>query len=549
MRLKKIAYSGNYLLLVLIILGILGIINFFGNSYFKRWDLTEQKLFTISDATRKILKGLDDVVSIKAYFSKDLPPYVIPLQQQVKDMLDEYQAYAGNKLSIEFQDPSEDPELERQVQQMGIPRVQLNIIEKDQAQVKNVFLGIAIYYEDKKEVIPVIQDTTTLEYELTAAIKRVLSSEIKTVGWFDPTDDMSVARKYQVVQRLLGKEYELRPVKSLDKQAVPAEVQNLIISSSTEFSDRAKYEIDQFLMRGGKLFLLLNTIELKQNSLELDSSKNSNLNDLLSHYGIKLNKALVLDKVNAHASFSQGFMSFSMPYPFWVKIPQKGFANHPALKRLDGVVFPWTSPLEIIEKEGVESTVLASSSPYSWKKNAERFINLAPQQRFNPPNKLESYPLAVLLNGEFESFYKGKEVPKRGEEEKKDEKADTEEKQLQAADTEKETALTKSPTTQIIVVGNSRFLEDNFLRMFRNNQFFFLNMVDWLNVGNDLIKIRSRQLDERPLEEISEQQKSYIRFFNTFGVSILLIAFGLIRYKLKRRTQQIYESSFAGSSH
>ena len=543
MSFRKLTHGTNYFLLAAMVLGILGLLNYFGTAFFKRWDLTEQQLFTISEPTRKILSNLDDVVSIKVYFSRDLPPYITPLSRQVKDMLQEYLAYAGNKLAVEFKDPAQDPALERRVRQLGIPRVQLNIIEKDQAQVRNAYLGIAVFYEDKKEVIPIVQDTSTLEYELTAAIKKVTIEVVKTIGWLVPEDEESL-RQYNFIFQFLSKEYNFQLVRNLAQKSVPAEVDTLVVPPQVQFSERAKYELDQFLMRGGKLFLLVNPIKFKPRSMEISLLQN-NLQELLQHYGVKQKNELALDKVNARASFSQGFMSFSMPYPFWVKVTKKGFANHPALKHLERVVFPWATPLEVLEKKNIKATILARTSPYAWTRSVHQYMNLAPQQRFRPPKKPDSYPLAVLLNGEFESFYAGKEAPARTSEQES--KKDNKQAPKPAAEEEK--PLLKSPKTQIIVVGNGRFLKDNFLRMFRSNRLFFLNLMDWLNVGDELIQVRARQVDERPLREISEEEKSYLRFLNIFAMPLLIIIFGLARYRFRRRAQRLYETGLSAGTN
>ena len=162
MSLKKVRYGTNYIALIVILAAILGVINLLSYRHFLRADLTENKQYTISASTKKVLAGLDDIVNIKVYFSKKLPPYLTTLTDQVTDLLDEYRTYAKGNLNIEFIDPAEDPTMEQKLRFMGIPQVRLNVIERDQAQFTNVYLGMAILYGDNKEVIPAVTDTNIL---------------------------------------------------------------------------------------------------------------------------------------------------------------------------------------------------------------------------------------------------------------------------------------------------------------------------------------------------------------------------------------------------
>ena len=120
-------------------------------------------------------------MTINAYFSRE-PARVAQIRRDVRDVLDEYRAIS-NKLQIDFIDPGDDEAEKNKLRFMGIPEVQMNVIEKDKAQVANVYMGLAVIYEDKKEILPVVQNTFTLEYDLTSAILKVTRTEIKTIGF------------------------------------------------------------------------------------------------------------------------------------------------------------------------------------------------------------------------------------------------------------------------------------------------------------------------------------------------------------------------------
>ena len=189
---RKISASTNFLFFVLIIVGFLVLINFLATRHFGRLDLTQNKLYTLSDSSKKVVSTLDDIVKVTCYFSKNLPSYVIPLKQQVSDILDEYRAYAKGNIQIEFLDPTEDPALAQKLRFMGIPQVQLNIMEKDQASATNVYMGVAVSYEDKQEVIPFVKDVNNLEYEITSSILKVTRKEKKTVGFLTGHEEHTI---------------------------------------------------------------------------------------------------------------------------------------------------------------------------------------------------------------------------------------------------------------------------------------------------------------------------------------------------------------------
>jgi ABC-type uncharacterized transport system involved in gliding motility auxiliary subunit len=215
----------------------------------------------------------------------------------------------------------------------------------------------------------------------------------------------------------------------------------------------------------------------------------------------------VLDHSNAHASFRTGFALFTVPYPFWPKV--RNFdAGHPIVSRLESVVLPWSAPLEIIEREGVKAVELAKTTKYGWIEEAP--FNLNPQRMFFRRKEGEQKTLAIALSGKFKSPYEEK----------------------------------MSEETQLVVIGNSNFISNNFLRQFRFNQVFFMNAVDWLTLGDKLIGIRSRGVIDRPLKEITEREKSLIRFMNAFGVPFFVVMFGLFRFYLKRKTKKLVEAQF-----
>lgn len=533
MKLKKLRYGTNYIVMTLLLAAILAVINVMSYRHFLRADLTDNRQYTISASTKKVLAGLDDVVNIKVYFSRKLPPYLTTLTDQINDLLDEYRTYAKGNLNIEFIDPASDPSMEQRLRFLGIPQVRLNVIEKDQAQFTNVYLGIAILYGDNKEVIPAVTDTSNFEYDLTSKILRVTSTEVRTIGFLSGHGEPDLNKELKNVQGLLQDHYSCRSIDTKKDKSIPADVAALVVASPKELSEREKYLIDQYLMSGGRVLFFIDTIVMDERRLAATPLA-SPLLDLLQHYGVKLKNELVLDRSNANASFQSGYYTISVPYPFWVKILRENFSqDNPAVSQLESLVLPWASPLDMVKDKtaGIKVTELFKSSKYSWVQ--KEVFDLSPKEDYFPaPADLQERLMGVALSGKFKSFYAGKKVP-AADEEKKPAAAPAQPQQ------QKEPPFNaESKETKLIVVGNSRFITENFPAEFDGNRVFFQNIIDWVTVGDALIGIRSRESTDRPLRVISEQARAAIRFINILGVSILAGLFGLGRFYLRRRRKK-----------
>ena len=544
---KRIIQGGNTLAFVVIILGILVLINFLSTRRFIRADLTEDKRYTISKATKNVLGTLDDIVTITAYFSTT-PAEVARIRRDVGDVLDEYNAFS-DKLQIDFVNPADFDDAQKQeLRFKGIPEVQINVVKKDKAEIANVYMGLSIGYGGKEETLPIVRSTENLEYELTSTILKVTTKEAKTVGFLTGHGEFDINdQNYQQFRQLLDKngqgQYNVTSVSLQDGKAVDATVTTLVVAGVKQpLTEREKYELDQFIMRGGRAVFLVDPIQLQPGTLQ-GTPLSTGLNDLLEHYGAKLGNNLLIDRrFHDNAQFQQGPMTIFQPYPYFVKIVKQHFSTeHTITNQLETLTLPWTSSLEIIAKEGITATALASTSGFG--QTIQGYYNLRPDIRV-PDAETQAYPVAVALEGQFKSFYADKEIPPVATTDDKETPVPTQD--VSEASTER-TTINESAQTQIVVVGTAQFLT----QMRQDGVNFFLNTVDWLTLGDALIGIRSQRITDRPLRiktpdgefrEVSEFEKNFIRYLCTVGVSLLVVIFGLVRYFLKRRTKRLVES-------
>ena len=163
-NLKKKINKADTSITALFLIGIIIAVNFLSYQLFFRWDLTQNKVYSISKVSKNTVGKLDDIVNVKAYFSENLPGQLFSLRQEVEDILDEYQNYSNGKIKIEYIDPNDDEETQRELYMIGIPQLTFETYEKDKRELVNGYMGIAISYGDNTEVIPAVkQNTSDLE--------------------------------------------------------------------------------------------------------------------------------------------------------------------------------------------------------------------------------------------------------------------------------------------------------------------------------------------------------------------------------------------------
>ena len=160
-------------------------INLIGRNWFLRFDLTDNKMYSLSSSSKSVVQKIDDLFTIKVYFSADLPAQYSNNKRYLQDILEEYTAYSSGNLRFEFYSPENEEQIAEDAQKYGIQPVQLQVIENDKVEIKKVYMGLVLLYEDKREVIPVIQTSTGLEYDITTKINLSIgiSTSINTIQY------------------------------------------------------------------------------------------------------------------------------------------------------------------------------------------------------------------------------------------------------------------------------------------------------------------------------------------------------------------------------
>ena len=194
--------------------GILVLVNLIGLSQFLRLDFTDDKVYSLSEASKDLVRSLNDPVTITAFYTADLPAQYAANRRFLKDKLDDYRAYGGANVQYRFVDPGDDEELQAEALRYQIQPVQIQVLEENSVQLKNAYMGIAIQYESKREIIPLVQDPSSLEYDLTSAIRRMTRERKPVVGFLGGHGEPDPAEDMLTLYEGLGKNYDPRTIEA-----------------------------------------------------------------------------------------------------------------------------------------------------------------------------------------------------------------------------------------------------------------------------------------------------------------------------------------------
>jgi len=520
---EKFKYGASSAITLLLILAILLVLNLISVNLFARLDLTQGKVFSLSKASKDVVRNLNDRFIIKMYFTKDLPPPYNSYVRYLKDQLEEYQAYAGGKLKLEMVDPNEE-EKELEAQRYGIPPLQVNALKDDKIEIKKVYMGLVLLFADRKEVIPVLQNISGLEYELTSTIKRLSARILPSIGFLVGKDGTDLDTELTYLNQALSRHYRVKRINLDEGDRIPRDVRVLVIlGPRKKFSTWEKYGIDQFLMMGGKLAFLLNHIDVDIQQA-VAKKQDLGMEDFLNNYGIKINDDLVIDWQCNRIGVTQQRGAFTVQnivnYPYF-PISTDFDENSLIVKDLEQVSFNFVSSLD----SSLASTTGLRFDPIIWSsKNSGTQVapfNVNPYRQFGPENFTQGpLILAATLQGSFRSYF-----------------SDKDKSEIEAEIGYVDSVLTQSLETRLVAIADADFVTDRNIGG-TDNLTFFLNMVDWLSQDEALISIRSKQVTTRPLKQISPGARKLIKYGNTFGLPFLVIVFGVVRWQIRRQVKR-----------
>jgi len=500
---------------IILVTVIVVLINLISLYLFARFDLTADKRYSISDYSKELVRDLDDKFTIKCYFSNEIPYPYNNLRRDVKDKLEEFKAYAGRNFQFEFVKTDDEQQLAMDARGYGIPELQLNTVENDQIQIKKVVMGMLFMFEDRTEVLPVVQGTENLEYEIASKINKLTKVSLPTVAFLQGHGEVTYPDNMQNIQKMLQENYNLKSVNLKDEPDALLDTDVLVIAGPKEvIPDDVKYMIDQFIMQGNKVIYLADNVTADINTSTAEFNDND-MNDWFQSYGFAVNRNLVYDmrstNIQVRQQFGSGYSISYVQYPFLLDVTNLNRDNI-IVKDLKSLMLPFASTIDtlISPEDSITATWLAKTSERAGFQTGR--LNIGIQNRIKPNQYNRSnLLLAALLTGNFKSHFAGMTLP-------------------DSIDTSG--FIEKSAPSRIMVVGNAMFVKDDFMN--QNNATFFANTIDWMTQEQGLIQIRSKNLAARQLEEISDGAKRTVKFIAVLLPPILVILIGILFWRIKK---------------
>lgn len=482
---------------VVLVSGILILLNILSSRYFFRADFTADKRYTLSDATENIMRSLEDPVTVTAYFTNDLPPAIVQTKTEFKELLVEYANLSKGNLVYEFVSPNDDQELEQELAQKGIaPRI-LNVREKDQNVQKTVYLAAVISYEDKEEIIPLILPGSSMEYDLSTAIKKVVVENKPLIGVIQGHGEASIA-EFMQAQTALDVLYDVEDV-TLSDSVELAKYKTLAWIAPKDSIPEGHFNlVEEYLNEGGALYVALNRVDGDLNTSS-GNVVNTGLETWLSDKGIQVEDAFVVDNTSSNVTVvqQQGFfkMQSQVKFPFLPVITN--FSDHPISKGLEAVVLRFGSPVSFSGDTTIHAEVLATSSNLAGREQAPVFFNIQRKWSRNDYND-EFIPVALALEGK----------------------------------------LSGAPENRMVVIGDGDFAINgsgpDAQQINQDNVNLMVNSIDWLSDDTGLIELRTKGVTSRPLDQIEDGKKTFLKYLNFLLPILLIILYGIIRSQRNR---------------
>jgi ABC-type uncharacterized transport system involved in gliding motility auxiliary subunit len=368
--------------------------------------------------------------------SEDMPPEFASLPRDVRDSLDEFKACSNGRLNVKFVNTSASEDAKKEAEKAGIYPQRATVFGASELVQKEVYLGMVVEYGDRSETVP-LADPRSLEYDLDVAISKVTRTKQPQIAFNvtssipdnippqfraqmqaqNPNSDKhDIYGDYELARRLIESQFGQKNVRSVKlDEAVPPEVETLVIANAAGINETGQFYIDQFLMRGGRLMVLMDGANVDlgtQRGMPIDAK----FDDQFKHYGFKIAKDIVLDEECATVRIPgqrRGILQMwqAVPYPAWIlatDIEQK----HPVTRGFKQILMPYTSSIEVTPPSGVEGTVLVRSSPKAWKQ--ENTFFLSPEPELKPPadgKGMMQFNLVGLLSGKWTSYYADHPLP------------------------------------------------------------------------------------------------------------------------------------------
>lgn len=546
------------LLLLLNGLVLVVVLNQLAGLYFYRLDLTSEHRYTIKQATVAMLQNLEDDVYVDVFLEGDLNAEFRRLRKSIRETLEEFRVYSGNKVHYRFSDPAAAAGQQAQREFMadlvsrGIKP--LNIIDSKDGQrtEKIVFPGALISFGGLQTGVMLLKDQVGhgsqedlnravegIEFELANAIHQLTIVERKQVGFVTGHGELD-SLQLQSLRDGLVAQYDVNLSVDLRQARQLSDFDVVVIAKpQTRFSEQEKYRLDQYLLGGGKLLMLIDPVNATMDSVSEENyfsfSYGLGLEDLLFQYGVRINEDLVQDLVSLRYPIVTGVLNGQpqmtpIEWPYFPVVNH--YAMHPITRNLDATALRFVSSVDSVKAVGIRKTPLLFSSTYARRVGAPGRINVNDLRKEIKPENFNSGPIALgyLLEGKFKSRYKNRFIPE-GVDAGTTRTEGVESKLIVVADGDVARNDISRRTGKPIELGLDGLSSHTYA-----NKELLLNMIAYLCDEDGLINARTNEIVVRPLdkEKVRNSRLAWQVVNLVFPVG-LLVLFGATKAVWRQR--------------
>ncbi len=577
MKARRKIIKQQYILTLLLLIAAIVVVNIAGSYWYARYDLTSEKRYTLSPATIKILKKVDDIVFVKVFLEGDFPAGFKRLRRETKELLDEMRAYNKN-IQYEFINPSEsDDPKERNntyklLMEQGLQPTDLQVKTKNGLERQVIFPGAIVSYRENQIPVELLDSKIntppeevlnnsieSLEYKFVSAIYKLMRKHKPAIAFIEGHGELNEKETWDIT-RTLKEDYAVSRVavngnvNSLVQRELTDSVHEtyritpkyaavIIAKPDSAFSDKDKFIIDQYIMYGGKVLWLIDPVFASMDSIRNSESTMAvdnplGLQELLFKYGARLNKDLVMDLNALPIPLKTGQIGGKPQIDFfpWYYFPViTPVSKNPVVRNLNAIKTQFVSSIDTVAVKNVKKEILLKTSPYSRTVNVPAMISLSILRK-KPDERLYRGParaVAVLLEGTFTSDYKNRVPPEISESKIigfKEKSVPT--AMVVVSDGDVIRNQFKIPDGYPLPLGYDQFTGETF-----GNKEFILNVLNYLTDGPELISVRSRDLKLRLLDKTKLNDKLWLWQLINVGLPLLIVVLtgGLMVWLRKRK--------------
>lgn len=548
----------THLLYFLIGIGFVVIANQLAERFRFRWDLTEEKRFSVTEPTKRLLKELEESVYVDVYLEGELPANFKRFRNSIEETLAEFNVYSDGKVKCRFIDPSiatstkAKNEFYTYLAQSGIQPNNLTYKTDENTTERLIFPGaIVSYFGSEKGVMllkgnqsngpedVINQSIEGVEYQIASAIKELASDDRKKIGMIRGHGELDSAFIAGFTNVLIDR-YDLFNVNLTDRTRSLEDYDLLVLAKPTEkFSQKDKFMLDQYVMQGGRLLAFVDALKVDLDSIggvgTLAFPYDNNLSDLFFKYGFRVNMDYVQDINSGQMPFVTGQLGDQpkfdfLPWPYFPVITKYG--DHPLVKGIGPSIGKFVSTIDTVKAVGIKKTPLMFTSIYSRVMSSPVQVSVEDVRNERKPEFFKSghQPIAYLLEGKFNSLFKNRVLPKGFS--KNEFKESGEE-------------------NKIIIVSDGDFIRNEFdpknqtpvelgtdpyAGIVYSNADFLLNAVDYLVEDNGLISAKAKEVKIRPLDKIKvKNERLKWQLINLISPLAILVLFGILKSILRKR--------------